>query len=130
MSGYLLKRVIQSLFAVWGVITLVFLILQLSGEQLSVQTPQFLCEVDEGTKLLLVHMANRFAVNSPRNPLFLQHINQLARDLASDLFLCLVRRRPEVRSADKLRMVDKRVVSGGFLQEDIRRVPTYVAGIH
>jgi len=40
MTGYLLRRIIQSLFAVWGVITLVFLILQLSGDPALLLAPQ------------------------------------------------------------------------------------------
>jgi peptide/nickel transport system permease protein len=40
MSRFLLKRIIQSLFAIWGVITLVFLILQLSGDPALLMAPQ------------------------------------------------------------------------------------------
>ena len=40
MLGYLLKRTIQSLFAVWGVVTLVFLILQLSGDPALLLAPE------------------------------------------------------------------------------------------
>lgn len=40
MTGYLLKRLLQSLFAVWGVITLVFLILQISGDPALLMAPE------------------------------------------------------------------------------------------
>lgn len=40
MLGFLLRHIIQSLFAVWGVITLVFLILQLSGDPALLLAPQ------------------------------------------------------------------------------------------
>ena len=40
MSGYLLRRIFQSLFAVWGVVTLVFLILQMSGDPALLLAPQ------------------------------------------------------------------------------------------
>lgn len=40
MTSYLTKRLLQSLFAVWGVITLVFLILQLSGDPALLLAPE------------------------------------------------------------------------------------------
>ena len=40
MTVYLIKRLLQSLFAVWGVITLVFLILQLSGDPALLLAPE------------------------------------------------------------------------------------------
>ena len=40
MTSYLIKRLLQSLFAVWGVVTLVFLILQLSGDPALLLAPE------------------------------------------------------------------------------------------
>ncbi len=40
MPWYLLRRILQSLFAVWGVVTLVFLILQMSGDPALLLAPQ------------------------------------------------------------------------------------------
>lgn len=40
MTSYLIKRLLQSLFAIWGVITLVFLILQLSGDPALLMAPE------------------------------------------------------------------------------------------
>lgn len=48
MTAYLLRRVVHSLIAVWGVLTIVFLILHLSGDPVLLLVPQGATEQDIG----------------------------------------------------------------------------------
>lgn len=48
MTAYLLRRVVHSLIAVWGVLTIVFLILHLSGDPVLLLVPQGATEEDIG----------------------------------------------------------------------------------
>lgn len=85
MAGYLLKRVIQSLFAVWGVVTLVFLILQMSGDPALLLAP----EGASGEDIALIRSQLGFD-----RPLVIQYASYLGDLIRLDLGTSFVQNLP------------------------------------
>jgi peptide/nickel transport system permease protein len=73
MSAFLIKRALQSLFALWGVITLVFLILQLSGD------PTLLMVPEGATQQEIAELRHQLGFDRPMIVQYLDYIWQLAR---------------------------------------------------
>lgn len=85
MPGFLLRRLVQSLFTIWGVVTIVFVILHLSGDP---------------TLLLVPEGASREDVENLRRqlgfdrPLIVQYADYLWQLLRLDLGSSLIQRAP------------------------------------
>jgi peptide/nickel transport system permease protein len=73
MSAFLAKRILQSLFALWGVVTLVFLILQLSGD------PTLLMVPEGATQQEIAELRHQLGFDRPLVVQYLDYIWQLAR---------------------------------------------------
>ncbi len=73
MSAYFIKRLLQSLFAVWGVVTLVFLILQLSGD------PTLLLVHEGATAQEIAQLRSQLGFDRPMIVQYLAYMGQLFR---------------------------------------------------
>jgi peptide/nickel transport system permease protein len=73
MSAFLIKRACSRLFALWGVVTLVFLILQLSGD------PTLLMVPEGATQQEIAELRHQLGFDRPLVVQYLDYIWQLAR---------------------------------------------------
>lgn len=73
MAGYLIKRFLYSLFAIWGVITLVFFILQLSGDPALLLAP----EGATGEDIALIR--SQLGLDRPMAVQYIQYLWNLVR---------------------------------------------------
>ncbi len=85
MTGFLLKRLLQSLFTIWGVTTIVFAILHLSGDPTLLLVPQGATRED------IANLRHQLGFDRPLAVQYLEYLWQLVR---LDLGTSLIQRAP------------------------------------
>lgn len=73
MSGFLIKRLAQSLFSLWGVVSLVFIILHLSGD------PTLLLVPDGASAEVIAILRNKLGFDRPLVVQYLDYLGHLAQ---------------------------------------------------
>jgi len=73
VTGYLIKRLAQSLFSLWGVVSLVFIILHLSGD------PTLLLVPEGASAEVIARLRAQLGFDRPLTVQYLDYLGQLAR---------------------------------------------------